>query len=481
MKRYRCLDLLDILSASQRTALRKFVASPYFRVSEPVQALLQYLLKCGSGCPGEWLGKPALHRRLFGKEIPYKEKRIRDLLSDAALVIEEFLATERIRSDRVLRRRLAAEATAVHPDRELLHQELTHWERAVEKAPNRSLDYYREKSALHALRGLLPLQSNLRNERTDLDDWSVCTRRYLALEKTRLLFSLLNRQRVFDKPYELTGERDTLDYLEAQPDDPVARLYWLTVQNFHTPTLAGITEAFDLCRTHLDRFAVAELVDITAMLSNATYRIADAPKADCLELGYRMDTFTVREIFSKASGALIEAGRLRTMYGHAVMTGRGRAVADYIQQLYAERGLRSPDHLDNLAFILAYQNFQEGNIALAADHIRNVNLNNPDLGAHGRSLQIRIYFTLFEEDPDRYRDLIESTLDAYDKYVRRYNKSNLIYTKNLRGVIKCYRLLFSIKTGRKGLKKNILKLREQISKIHSPPLEKFIREQVGDL
>ena len=474
----RCVNLLRLLTDRELRAFGKFMDSPLFKVGKQQHALLKYLLKSAPDYEEALLEKPVIHRKLFGAKTPYNEKTIRDLLSDLALLLEEFIAIERVRRDKVLRKQLLAEETTKHPDRVFLYRELTSLERAIDRKPNRSTAYYREKFRLQKIKTSHPLDDTLRNRRDALDEAAEALQRSVALEKARLLLQLKNRRKALGTPYSMTTEAATLDYLRENTADVACHLYLLLLENIDTPDLERTQQIFALYSERADAFSYKELIDISALAGNACTRLYKSHSAEAIELANRMNLFTLQSIFTRSEEATISPNRIRNIYGHAVHAGTASAIVDAIRAIYEERNFNSEEHLDNLNFILAHYNLSIGELDVAYQKIALVNLNNPDLGIHGRILQIRLYFELFDKDRDRYSALLESALDSYSKYIRRYDKSSLQHTVEKDTIASCLRDLYSVKKNRKGSKALLKQLETKVPQITSKVIRSWIERQI---
>ena len=439
---FRCVRLLQLLTIEEVRAFKKYLSSPYFRVSEAAVHLANYLLKLAPTFPPEKVTKAILFKRVYGKAAPFKEKKIRDLLSDLALHLDEFIGIERIRHDKVMRRKLVVERVASHNDLDLVHRELNTLEKAIQQRPNRSIDYYVDRAFALKYRIALPKQDSIRNRRGELDELSENLDRAVALQKGNLLTHLRNRQRALNTPYQSLAEDEVIQLIDAS-DNPVFRIYSIAINNIEESELEVLEEQFELCKLHVDKISYPELIDFYSLATNAANRLDDELRIARDLLAWEWSEFITKVISRQQSDTHINTGVIKTIYVNSVFVKKQEVAIKFIQS-FIERGYNSAELDSVVNFIYAHYYFSINKLEDAATHIARTDLNNPDIGLTGRSLQIRIYFDLYFDNQNRYAEVLEYAIHALDKYTTRYNKANSTAASSRVHVFYCYKNLFRL-------------------------------------
>lgn len=439
---FRCVRLLQLLTLEEVRAFRKYLNSPYFRVSEAIVRLADQLLRLAPAFPQEKLTKAVLFKKVYGRETAFKEKKIRDLLSDLALHLDEFIGIERIRHDKVMRRRLVVERVAGHNDLDLMHRELHSLEKAIQQRPDRSIAYYTDSAFALKCRIALPKQDSVRNRRAELDELSDYSDRAIALQKGNLLLHLRNRRRALNTPYQNMAEQQIVRFIRAS-DDPVFRVYSAAIDNIEESELKILEEQIEICKRHADMFGYQELIDFYALATNAANRLDDKFRKAGNLLAWEWTTFIISVIQAQPYPTHVGAGLLRAIYAHSFMVGQQAVVMRFIDAL-TRRGYNSTELDAVVHFIYAHYHFMAGNLEEAATHISRADFNIPTIGLTGRSLQIRIYFEQYFKNPTHYEEVLTYAIQALGKYSARYNKVNSSAASGRIAVLNCFKNLFKL-------------------------------------
>ena len=472
---YRCIELLEMMSDGELRAVKRSLESPYFRLGEAHVKLVRYLLRLAPGFPAEKLAKPALFRRVYGRAAPYREKTIRDLLSDVALHFDELLAFERVRADRVLRRWLVLEETVRRGDGAGIRRELRRFDQEISRRPDRSVDYWRDRSYADRLRAEHPADSNLRGQKTDLNAASASLDKYLLLRKVQTLLALINRERILGTRFEFSLQQEVIALLERQ-DHPVFTMYGLLLKTIRSPNDVQAERLVELLREHWTYFSATELSDFVALTTNAIVRSSEE---EDLEATWALDEFYIERVIPQLPGGSLPMSKAINVYGRGIKLNRleeGITLAlSMIPYTYPHQQLNAS------AFLQAHYQFTRHQPLLAYDHIRDFDLTESQLGIHVRDLQLRILFELRSVDPVAYESTLESALEAASKYYKRYTSVNLIGITKMKKNTLLYNKLYSIIKNRKGRTERLASLCKEVEKLTSGNIKEWFIAQLERL
>lgn len=101
---FKLFRLLSILTSKEYNALRRMAESDFFKTDAKTPVLLKILKSHHPSFDAPQLSKEFLHKKLFKKQ-QYKDKTMYDLFHDAAVLTEEFLLTEELKSNERERKR----------------------------------------------------------------------------------------------------------------------------------------------------------------------------------------------------------------------------------------------------------------------------------------------------------------------------------------------------------------------------------------
>ncbi len=96
MKNYKVITILKTFSKKDIYNFAEFLNSPYFNTEKPKKKLYKTLIKYHPDFDDPKLTNEKLFAAVFGKNEPYKPKKLRDKMSDLTLTLQEFLVIERI-------------------------------------------------------------------------------------------------------------------------------------------------------------------------------------------------------------------------------------------------------------------------------------------------------------------------------------------------------------------------------------------------
>lgn len=227
MQKSKLVQLLQSCNSTELVKLEDFIGSAYFNKDQQVILLFQYLKRFHPDFQAKAaLSKAAVFSSIFPDQA-YDDKQLRYLMSDLKKLIQRFFTIEKM------------EDHAYHPEIMLLD---TLSERGLEKTYQR-IDRLLEKKLGEGLENSSDLfyaqlkwaevkedhfqRKRLRQYNPNIQYAAQYLDRYYFLQRLKLTCAMLDRQSIFQNPYELHLTASWIQHLEKHNffDEPIIRLY----------------------------------------------------------------------------------------------------------------------------------------------------------------------------------------------------------------------------------------------------------------
>lgn len=480
MQNSKLTDVFFSLSASEKTALRKFVRSPYHNKREDVIALFDYLDKL-SPERSDLLDREKVFNVIFPDEKYGKEtdRQLRYAMSFLLKTIEEFLAQrEALGSELKNQIFLSAAFRRKHLDKHFRQsQELAR--KMLEKYPYRDFEYYdtlfkiEEEDYLYAGDAQRNAPRNLQELSDTLDI------QYIAA-KLKQSCLLLAHQTVFKIGYDTGLLNYLLDYVENKEDllqHKAIALYFLYYKAVTVSEVSSSESYFNRYKNELldaeSIFPPAEMRDLHIFAINYCTK-----KVNLQQPGYE-NYFKIMLQMYKAGlnqGFWLEDGLMnpfifKNVVSVALWLKEFKWTADFIDNFQQYLSLQHRNTYVN--FSLSKLKFEEKKYEEALTLMQNVEYSDIFLNLNSKVMLMKIYYEL-----DEY-DLLESFLASFRTFVNRKKQSGDLQTyhhENYINIIKFAQKLLSYNPFDKKEKK---KLREEIISTKVLTERDWLLEQLG--
>ena len=199
MGKKKLLKLLRTLTKEETRQFARWIDADVISQSTALQELYGYVRKFYPTYPSDDLSLENIASAVFTKEA-YNPKKIRDLLSDLSLLLEDYLAWVEVRADNLLRRKVLARSMARRNDLENFDQQIYQAKQLLQRNKRRGLWHYRELNYLNDLYFTEPVASSrtLTSVKEVLSKYEITqiyiTLNYVQLELGRLANLTLNRK-----------------------------------------------------------------------------------------------------------------------------------------------------------------------------------------------------------------------------------------------------------------------------------------------
>lgn len=418
MKNTPVYRILSALSAAERRAFEKFVASPYC-VSHPgVRALYERLRPYLSEAAGEPPDKKTLAQQLG---IPVQ--RLYHLTSYLLDAVERFLAIETWSRRPHERNLLVAKALRHMKLDDLSASMLQYARKQLEADPYRGAAYHYADFSLHWEAFHLSKQQG-RARTFNLQELSQAQDVAFICEKLRTGCLLLSHETVSRHNYDKGLLLPLLEYLREHPHlhlPLIAAYYHGYFAQLGGP---GSDEHFRqlkrVLEQHAYQFSVDEVHDLYLMAINYCIRCINQSNE-----AYYADVFDLYQSGLR-QGALLEDGVLsRWTYSNIATTALRLGAFDWAFQFLHEYAAFVPEpHREGaLSFNLARYHYEVGTYSEAMRYLSRMDYDDVLQNLAAKVLLCKIYYEIGEDDA------LESQLNSIEIYLRRkkvlgYHKDN---------------------------------------------------------
>ncbi|PHN06020.1 hypothetical protein [Flavilitoribacter nigricans] len=465
MENTRLWQSLDDLSAREKNALRKFVASPYFNQRADLQLLLDTLLAFMD--KGQIPDQAAIWSILFPDQ-DFQQTQFRLLMTYLQRLLEQFIIVEASLAESGSGRQKLVEFWSQKGNGDLHQKALLRAERSLAKGTVRNADYYLSRYRLSAERYRLNYRQRPEagKEQQSVDwDFNVA---FIAM-KLRQSCLLLAHEQVYERGYTSTLLEPLFAYIREYGllEIPCTAIYWHGIQMLQNPAQEQHFQSFKkLLLEASNQFPEDEVRDLYLLAINYGIRQVNDGRPNFF--------YDIMDFYKDGirHGYLLDNGKLsRFTYHNIVSVALQIDQADWAEQFIAEwtpfieRAYRERMESFNQAKIAYYRQQYQDAIPL----LQRSNYHDPLLNLGARTLLLKIYFELEEFEA------LHSHLDAFQTYLVR--KPELGYHRaNYRHLIHYTRKMLGLIPGDSQAREN---LRQRISQEKILTEKEWLLKQIG--
>ena len=441
MHQSKLIRILKGLTESEIRRFHKFVRSPYFSYNKDYLALFEYTRKYYPAFTSRKLEKEHVFYHLY-PDRSFNAQKIRHLMAGLVTLLEDFLVTEEVANQPLLKKKILREAYGHRQNYEQfsklsgeISQYLNDWQ-------HRSAIYHLEclqNQATHFFHPATP--KHLVNE-DHLESISTHLEQYYQLTKMQLAAEMKARASILSKQYahdSLEDEHETAtsvgqETLEYQLYRSAYRLYQYNDKQQYE-------ELKHLFHQHLDLLSTQDQHYLFQHLLNFTIRQGNTGKGEYLQESFQLYQLAL-SIGIIASGGRIMEVNFTNICAVGIKVGEFDWVAAFIHQYGDQLDLENRNNAKILCW--AFLHYAKGDYEKTDQLISTFQFTSPFYLARGKILSLRSLFELFVRD-NTYYDLLISTALAFEKFLRRnkvlssvQKKVYLGFTRHLRSLVKCY-------------------------------------------
>ncbi len=406
-------------------AAEKFISSPYFVENEKVVKLFGYMKKCL--IYEQATSKKTAYTQVFGKQ-PFNDAKLRHLMSDLLLALEEFLVVQEVKNNKVS---FKLKLLDIYNSRKLnkhFNTTVTATKKMLKSQTNRdALHYYQVNQAEIGLYQNYLLQR--RRTTTDslqqaIDSMDVF---YIA-SKLKYCCAILNYQNIIESVANIALYDEILNYVDQSEilEVPVVAIYYEILKTITEDSEVHFSNLSALLDEHWQKFTVSEAHDQNLYLLN--YCIRQINQGN---LSYLAKSFEVyRSMIEK--GILIRNDYLSPWtYKNIVSAGLRLGETDWVDRFINKYKSKLSEVYRENAFTynFAKYNFHTKNYDVVLELLQKVEYDDIFYDLDSKSTLLKTYYELDELDAlyslmNSFRIFLRRKRGISDKH--RQNFTNLI-------------------------------------------------------
>lgn len=475
MQDSKIIQLLKTLDASEIRLFRKYLRSPIFNYSEPTLHLFEYLRKFHPSYSSATLGRRSVYEKVFPGQA-YQDKKLRNLLHEFLSHIEQFLVQLHLRQDDYLRKKLLMEALGRRDLFPLFVQKNRELIQSLEQQSFRDLSTYRELTNLHEQyyfhsstdkvnEGEALLRSILEN----MDN-------YFITNKLRIANEVGARGKIVRQDLPITFIDPILEEVQQNGRHIVLLTFYAALYQLNQ---TGEETLFQQLKNQLleqsDALSFSDRQGGLLQLLNYAIRRGNQGDSTFLREAFDLYLYGLDEKLLFQNDKLTDA----TFTNIAFLGGKIGAldqVAVFIREnvQYLEDGIRT----DAETLALAFLYYQKGEFEKVDTLIGNTTFSSTFYRLRARSILTRALFELFLQD-ESYYDLMLARMEAFEKYLRRKDLSDLQRDPYL-GLLKYLRKIGQLIVRRNFYGEDLAKLKKRIEASPSVMNREWLLEQIEE-
>jgi len=233
MYKSKLFELLKSLDEQEVMSFQQYLLSPFFNNSQKCIELYQYFLKVYPNWKHESLQKEQVFKKIFPNKDINKSSSLRELSSKTLRLLEDFLIVQELQVANDQRDWFLLQALEKRKKVKRFQQKHQQIQRDLLQKKQQDIDYALQDYRLEEQLFNFEIANNQNNKTKDTL-WQVIKKfeYYALLKKLELYSSLLNRQVLKGKKYDLEELEYLLDWIEKNHLDkqhPIIALYYLTI------------------------------------------------------------------------------------------------------------------------------------------------------------------------------------------------------------------------------------------------------------
>jgi hypothetical protein len=427
----KLIQILNTLSPKEFKKLETYMQSPFFNTNPRLITMVKLLRKATPDFEHPSLGKEALFRAMYGKEVAYNEQQVYDHISFLMRHLEDFLVQLDLEEDDYLKKIKLMRTLTNRGLNDHFSRTEKKVRRKLTKEGGRNSDYFlnefnlnRESNYSFTKRYQRGFDNNLINMVQSLDAFYFIT-------KLRYACEILSRSKIVNFSYELEMmpeiiaclQEDEHPFLQIPAIQIYLKIYLLLTEPEHESD--HYQDLVNLLEQHCQEFEVSEGQTMITFAMNFCIN-----KVNSGEGQYFQKIFQLYQLMIKNDVLLVDGKLNHQYFKNIVSVGLNLKEFEWIRKfmddyhIYITEEKRETAYNYNLANYYYYQ--KEYRKALRTLQFLEID----DVYYHlsVKKLLLKTYYELEEEDS---LESLVSTFYAYIKRNKTISKSNFEAYRNL--------------------------------------------------
>jgi hypothetical protein len=482
MENTKFIKQLKLLKAGEFKRFLSFVQSPYFNTNPKLGILMEQLAWAAPGFQGPLMDKQFLFGIVYGKKEIFDPQKLFNLSSQLQKLLHRFIAEEQFGRNEELQRFQLLEGLDERDWKEPMrqvYQKTLQWQRQkVEMDADFHLSTYRLLDYGERMQ-----KFNRRGTGTDQLLWMQSLDAFYLTSKLRHSCEWLNRQNISRQEGEAQVEllEPLLQYLEEHKEQwaavPSVLIYFQIMQCLRDPSeeqhFFGLKS---LLETHITRFSQSEQARMYAYAQNYCIQKINQGYA-----AYFEELFQIYERLLE-NGVLLHEGVLpHEHYKNITTVGLRLQKYEWVKSfLECYRKLLHPNFQENAyTYNLCVYFYEQRRFKDAMKSLRQVQFSDPYYDLSARSILLKIYFEMRDDDSLKYH------LQAFQAFLKRNKAISGFHIQSHQNLIrmtkKLVRLRRSKALGSTAFARRLNELEENLSEVKPITNLSWLRQQLGQI
>lgn len=417
MHNSKLIKILKTLSPEEFRLLKKFLRSPFYNYTNSLVDLYEILRKYYPKFDSPRLKKEKVFERLF-PDTSYNDKKMRHTLSECTLLVEEFLVALKLREDQQLKKRILTEAYGQRNIYDLFERNTNELVEELENGPI-DMETYSQLSTLHRHYYFHPLTKKNKLAVPSLDKAMQQLDQSFAIQKLKLSTEMRARSNYLQEDYSIKYFESILTNAKEDKENyPALSTYIKLIDLFNTNATAIFLEIKNNFQVNMDLISESEQLSVLGYLLN--YSI---PKVNSGDPFYSSQILELYKI-GLSSKLLVRNDRMTDFtFTNIIAIGSLLKEFDWTYHFIEDYESYLDDNIRAGAKALgrAFLYFHKQEFSEVIEVLVNEKFNQLLHHLRSRSLQLRAFYELFQQDDSYYEFLISNTY-AFEKFIRRNDK-----------------------------------------------------------
>ncbi len=434
MQESKLLKQLKILEKEEFKGLYLFIHSTYFNQSKDVIRLFDYLRKYYPVFDSAKLNKEVVFKKLFPKQV-YADIKLRNLRTKAGKLVEQYLINLTFQQDDFQRKKLITQIYGqrnYYPAFEKNTQQLLD---SLEQQPYRDACYFYDKYLLQKDYYLHIETAKKEQTVAIMQDALTNLTHYFSLERLFLGIDLINREAIFSEKNHFNPQQAAIDLPE---NNLICQLFQGIIALNKNQTEADFINLKELYLNNINQIREIYSKEIFFFLTNHAIR-----QLKFKEQLYTQLLFQLYEL-GLQRGLLLEKDKIEPGTFFNIVSASSKLKkfewANQFIQTY-QFHIAAPYSEETRQLSISYLNFNQGKYEAVIKLLSTRRFTNLFYQINVRTLLLRSYYKLFEQNVTYYPLLI-AQCESFIKLLQRNQKlqenkkhATLLFTKLLKVIV----------------------------------------------
>lgn len=486
MQHSKCFKLITLLTADELKKAEQFLISPYFNSSKTLLKLFRYVKKYLPDGPHSKLGRVETFRHLYGNA-PFKENKLRKLLSRLTGLLREFLAIQELTKENGIRSQLLIKSFSQKESYSVFEREIEDRIKTIKEKPVRDTEFYKEMLWLNQELFFHPDTKRMIRGGTSISEIMNCLDMFFVLSKLEFASEMFTRQEVLSEEHNIHLLPDIikLGRNELAAQNKLIGLY-IMVLNLQSKGMEE--ELVEKCiETYLEHAHLMNNFDKAKLLGtliNLTLKAVNAGDKKFVPFTLRLYKIAIDTNLMLHKGKIVYTNFINVAVMGSVAHDfhwTKKFILEFQQYLDA----KTKNLSTNMAWAYWYYNLgvidkKPFHFEQAIEYLKNISYSSDAINLRIRSLLLRVYFD-YHLISESNESILFDHLNAFEKYASRNKTIAKTKLKSYLDLIKITRKLAKLVVKQDVTPNEIEVFKEECLSMPKIVLKHWLLEKVEEL